>query len=848
MRTRSLVVSLSMVFAVMLCHAGDSAPFVLDNAMSPSGESVILQWNAEWIGGNVNATVVITDNGTEVKRATGSGEFMLNISCGNHLLEYATFISGVKQGETYTAQAELAHVAAETKSAKAATCTEDGWTKEVSCSRCKVVLVASTVLPKLGHSASTTVSKVEPTCTTEGMSAEIACSRCNEILQSRSVLPSLGHSGAITKHAVAPTSSSLGLTAEITCTRCAQVLQKQEDIPALGYIRNITARQIWPHKKIEIMYELAEDIEDVLSPDTALSLTAKYGATTKSATSSRIYGNLKCIPGVHRVVWDFESQSVAINQSSVVISVAYGLMVAQTAAIVVNTSSSVKDGMSIEGSLSIDYSPFADGVTSILIDGNKILSSTNSGVFAWQPQTTGTHTIKHISGDYEWTRTVNVTSLAFEPDPTPNPPTGIDSNIKINSTTKSFAQAGGTGAITTSGSGTLAVNASADWITITSASSAGRPIAYKVAANNSAESRTGYIYISGYVFTVTQEGVGGVLDIYSAEFETDGGRGVFGVIVDAGVTWKAQSNVDWISVDSTVGTGEGEVAFTVAPWDEVSTRVGTITAAGNTFTVTQTGRRMKLSNNVIEYDYLSHVIDVQVNALSTTSWDIELGASWISIVDGGRGNGSDDVFLAINENPSYAPRQGVVRIGTEKLLITQTGRPTEALDFSISPEEATASVDGANAVLAVAATPDLPWEAKSESAWLTIMPSFKSGSGNGNVIYTASPNPTMVSRTGRITVLPAPETGVSALTHTVTQAAATALISADEHTFDAAGSSFDVEVTVADVVKWSIVKDSSSWVTISGSLSCIGPDRVTIAAQENLTTENREATVTMLSR
>ena len=225
MRTRSLVVSLSMVFAVMLCHAGDSAPFVLDNAMSPSGESVILQWNAEWIGGNVNATVVITDNGTEVKRATGSGEFMLNISCGNHLLEYATFISGVKQGETYTAQAELAHVAAETKSAKAATCTEDGWTKEVSCSRCKVVLVASTVLPKLGHSASTTVSKVEPTCTTEGMSAEIACSRCNEILQSRSVLPSLGHSGAITKHAVAPTSSSLGLTAEITCTRCAQVLQ-----------------------------------------------------------------------------------------------------------------------------------------------------------------------------------------------------------------------------------------------------------------------------------------------------------------------------------------------------------------------------------------------------------------------------------------------------------------------------------------------------------------------------------------------------------------------------------------------------------------------------------------------
>ena len=61
MRLRKLVVAMITAFAAMLGHAGDSAPFVLNNATSPFGESVVLPWNAEWIGGNTSATVIITD-------------------------------------------------------------------------------------------------------------------------------------------------------------------------------------------------------------------------------------------------------------------------------------------------------------------------------------------------------------------------------------------------------------------------------------------------------------------------------------------------------------------------------------------------------------------------------------------------------------------------------------------------------------------------------------------------------------------------------------------------------------------------------------------------------------------
>ena len=80
MQMREMITAMVITFIMMFGRAGDSASFVLDNATSPSGESVILPWNAEWIGGNANATVVITDNGTEVKRAIGSGKPNWHIS------------------------------------------------------------------------------------------------------------------------------------------------------------------------------------------------------------------------------------------------------------------------------------------------------------------------------------------------------------------------------------------------------------------------------------------------------------------------------------------------------------------------------------------------------------------------------------------------------------------------------------------------------------------------------------------------------------------------------------------------------------------------------------------------
>ncbi len=1029
-------------------------------------ETVVLPWDATWIGGDANATVVILDNGTEVKRATGAGDFHFDPLCDSHRLEYATYIGDVMQDERYAALLVLdlpSHIKIETKAAKASTCTEDGWTHEVKCSRCNAVLEASTTIPALGHARHTTITAIEPTCTTDGRTAEVVCTRCNATLEVSSVVPALGHarqttisaieptctadgrmaevkcsrcgitlqtsevrsalghSGAITKPAVEATSSTAGKTAEITCTRCGTVLQAQTVIPVLGYIRNVTARQLWPHKKVEVCYEAGKDIGEVLDTSKALTLVGETGSSIVFARN--IIGDTTCKPGLHRVIWDMYSDGIFVNSKAMTFKIVDGICVpgfvtktfyssslkfdttsdvwsgspavvaapdkiyatslpehttvaygcymlmtggvkyefkgcyddfvgvkvgtswimsnsiecqeasgsytpsstgfykvefrvgndgsvggcqysneygmkwcssanttwrniantssetvffssvvgdgeetvsASSPAVAVNTSSMVTDGMNVGGTVNLVYSPFADGNATVYVDGAVAFSATNSGVFAWQPQSTGTHTVKHVSGTYEWMRILTVTNMVYDSLPAPNPPTAADANISIGNTTKSFAVGGGSGSITTSGSGKWTASVSDSWITIPSAltsRNAGLPVVYQVTANAGVEERTGYIYVSGHVFTITQAGVGAALDGYSADFETDGGNGSFTVLADAQTSWKVRSNVDWISVSvegtgngewGTVGVGEQRVLYNVAPWNEVSTRSGTITAAGCTFTVNQTGRRMKLVvadatgrvPPVVERDYLSHVIAVTVNALAATQWDVEVDGTWISVVDAGTGYGGGNVSIAINENPSWLARSGTVRIGTEVLTIHQAGRPSAALEFGISPENTTASVKGANALISVTATPDLPWTAQSQANWLTVMPAFQSGAGNGNVVYAASPNPNMAARTGAIRVEAATSAALPAKSHTVMQPAATAMISASSHTFNAAGESFGVEVTTDDIVNWTVV-ENIGWISIVGSTSRIGPGTVTLAVSENLTVNSREASLTI---
>jgi hypothetical protein len=160
---------------------------------------------------------------------------------------------------------------------------------------------------------------------------------------------------------------------------------------------------------------------------------------------------------------------------------------------------------------------------------------------------------------------------------------------------QSFDAAGGAGnAVVTAGTGcgwTAVPNQS--WITVTAGSpgSGNGTVDYSVDANGSSSARTGTMTIAGQTFTVTQAGVAGcssVISPASAAFGRNGGNGTVGVTSTCG--WTAVSQASWIRVVSgAAGNGNGTVSYSVLKFTGKpgSSRTGTITIAGQTFTVTQ---------------------------------------------------------------------------------------------------------------------------------------------------------------------------------------------------------------------------------------------------------------------
>ena len=106
MKMTKSILAMMVALAAMFAQGGDSEPFVLDTREERAVvSSIVLPWDAAWIGGDEDATVVIEDNGVEIGRVNGAGEeaFALVGKDGLHNLTYKTLIDEIVQEETYTA-------------------------------------------------------------------------------------------------------------------------------------------------------------------------------------------------------------------------------------------------------------------------------------------------------------------------------------------------------------------------------------------------------------------------------------------------------------------------------------------------------------------------------------------------------------------------------------------------------------------------------------------------------------------------------------------------------------------------------------------------------------------------
>lgn len=172
---------------------------------------------------------------------------------------------------------------------------------------------------------------------------------------------------------------------------------------------------------------------------------------------------------------------------------------------------------------------------------------------------------------------------------------GLSCTYSISPTEQKFGFAGGKGSVAvTAGSGCAwkAKSTSSGWLFITSGSSgsgSGR-VNFYVAPNPSYSSRSAQLVIGGKYFKVTQEGRSCTYTITpnSQFIPATGYSGSVRVSAPSACSWTAVSNADWVVVYSGgSGSGSGMVYYKVGTNSGTSSRTGTLSIAGKTFTVIQ---------------------------------------------------------------------------------------------------------------------------------------------------------------------------------------------------------------------------------------------------------------------
>jgi hypothetical protein len=171
--------------------------------------------------------------------------------------------------------------------------------------------------------------------------------------------------------------------------------------------------------------------------------------------------------------------------------------------------------------------------------------------------------------------------------------TGVSSlpcSFSLPSSSQSFPIAGGLSSFivsTAPGCG-WNVNSSGDWITsLTGAAQGPGRVNFLVSAN-AETARTGTIAVGGLTYNVTQAGFTCTYTLGTsfASPSNSGGQVSVSVGAPVGCPWTAASNASWIDVLSGAsGSGGGTVLLSVGA--VTVARSGTVTIAGQTFTVNQ---------------------------------------------------------------------------------------------------------------------------------------------------------------------------------------------------------------------------------------------------------------------
>ena len=253
-----------------------------------------------------------------------------------------------------------------------------------------------------------------------------------------------------------------------------------------------------------------------------------------------------------------------------------------------------------------------------------------------------------------------------------------DCSISLSSNSESFAPAGGAGSVTlttTSACTWTAVSNNPSFINITSGSSGSGngTVNYSVGANTG-PARMGTMTIAAQTFTVTQDsGCIFMLGSTNQNFVAAGGMNSVFVMTATGCTWNAVSNAGFITIDSgSSGSGNGTVNYSVSA-NTGPARMGAMTIAGITFTVTQDpGCAFTLDRDHQSFAGNGGNGTVNVTASDAAcAWTASTASTFIHTTSGAASTGTGAVQYSVDANPGSTIRSDTITIAGHTFTVYQ---------------------------------------------------------------------------------------------------------------------------------------------------------------------------------
>lgn len=194
----------------------------------------------------------------------------------------------------------------------------------------------------------------------------------------------------------------------------------------------------------------------------------------------------------------------------------------------------------------------------------------------------------------------------------------------------------------------------------------------------------GYIAKIDFGGTTTNCAATLVTSSYAAGAE--GGESTFDFTINSGCAWTVSANQTWVTVTSAAsGTGNATVTFRIDINTGATNRTATITVAGKSFAITQSGTPCSLlvtpGNRTVPFS--GGAMTFTVNGLAGCTWTATTLTPWLQLQGTVVGNGAGLVPVTFDTNSGAAPRSGLVTIAKQGVYVMQPAASPQSAFFDV---------------------------------------------------------------------------------------------------------------------------------------------------------------------